>query len=335
MGRKRHRHRRPLPRPPEGTSAVGFADWLGHSGEILVLCETPSGFALFNYDGVQLFLPNAIEDVWAYFAWDYMAKDVVMLREFQTFEDKARAIKLKTGVSDQLARMIKKWLLPGQKLAVGKHEYKTTIEASLGISCLCDDAVMELMWGLKNLMKTLVPGENLELTKEDCLPVSKGMMIVLKRHGIDVKPEMVNRQIVEMAQGLYECDWCVNKHVGSLQDALKEVSDINFKDWDPLKLASALKIICYPNEKCKYEMFSDDELPKLQALARSSEGKFFENTCLAIYNEIVWAYGFRDKVERRLRFLVEEARKSNTAEVGVDLPEKMSTSTYVDKREGV
>jgi nucleolar protein 58 len=35
-----------------------------------------------------------------------------MLKEFQTFEDKANAIKLDTGVDDQLARMIKKWLLP-------------------------------------------------------------------------------------------------------------------------------------------------------------------------------------------------------------------------------
>lgn len=51
---------------------------------------------------------------------------------------------------------------------------------------------MELMWGLKNLMKSLVPGENQELTKEDCLPVSKGMMIVLQRHGFDVRPEMVS-----------------------------------------------------------------------------------------------------------------------------------------------
>lgn len=53
-----------------------------------------------------------------------------MLREFQTFEDKANAIKL-TGVDDQLAKMIKKWLLPNQKLAVGKLEYKTCLEANL------------------------------------------------------------------------------------------------------------------------------------------------------------------------------------------------------------
>jgi nucleolar protein 58 len=95
------------------------------------------------------------------------------LREFQTFEDKASAIKLDTGVSDQLARMIKKWLLPKQKIAVGKLEYKTCIEASLKIPCLFDDAVMELMWGLKNMMKSLVPEEKLELTKQDRLPMSK------------------------------------------------------------------------------------------------------------------------------------------------------------------
>lgn len=50
-----------------------------------------------------------------------------MLREFQAFEDKASTIKLDTVVSDQLARMIKKWLLPGHKLAVGKHDIKQSL----------------------------------------------------------------------------------------------------------------------------------------------------------------------------------------------------------------
>lgn len=51
-----------------------------------------------------------------------------------------------------------------------------------------DEAVMELMWGLKNLMKSLVPDEKVELTKEDCLPISQGMQIILGRYGFDVKP---------------------------------------------------------------------------------------------------------------------------------------------------
>ena len=101
--------------------------------------------------------------------------------------------------------MIKRSLWPGQKLAVGKQEYKDIIEASLvsvrflivcklpmyayaceqfehnfcsefiyfcqGIHCLFDEAVLEVMWGLKNLIKMLVPDEKLELTNEDRLQI--------------------------------------------------------------------------------------------------------------------------------------------------------------------
>jgi hypothetical protein len=61
-----------------------------------------------------------------------------------------------------------------------------------GISCLFDDCVLELMWGLKNCMHHLVPGEELELAKEDRLQMSKGMKMVLDGYGFDVKPEMVS-----------------------------------------------------------------------------------------------------------------------------------------------
>ena len=100
--------------------------------------------------------------------------------------------------------MIKRSLWPGQKLAVGKQEYKDIIEASLvsvrflivcklpmyasceqfehnfcsgliyfcqGIHCLFNETVLEVMWGLKNLIKMLVPDEKLELTNEDRLQI--------------------------------------------------------------------------------------------------------------------------------------------------------------------
>uniref|UniRef100_A0A0E0LQH5 Uncharacterized protein n=1 Tax=Oryza punctata TaxID=4537 RepID=A0A0E0LQH5_ORYPU len=55
----------------------------------------------------------------------------VWLKEFQTFEDKASALSLDTGVSEQLAGMIRKCICPGQTLAVGKPEYVTIIESNL------------------------------------------------------------------------------------------------------------------------------------------------------------------------------------------------------------
>ena len=55
----------------------------------------------------------------------------VTLKEFQTFEDKSSAINQNTGVNERLTSMIRKWLRQGQKMAVGKPEYKATIEERL------------------------------------------------------------------------------------------------------------------------------------------------------------------------------------------------------------
>jgi len=55
---------------------------------------------------------------------------VSFLKEFHVFNDKASAIN-SNGVCSKLAKMIKRSLWPGQRLAVGKCEYKNIIEASL------------------------------------------------------------------------------------------------------------------------------------------------------------------------------------------------------------
>lgn len=48
------------------------------------------------------------------------------------------------------------------------------------------------MWEMKNLMRNLVPQEQKVLTKEERLPMSKGLEMILHRHNFDVKPEMVS-----------------------------------------------------------------------------------------------------------------------------------------------
>jgi len=54
---------------------------------------------------------------------------------------------------------------------------------------------MEAMWGLKNLMHVLVPGEELKLTKKDRLPMNQGLKWLMDRHGFGVKPEMVSSAV--------------------------------------------------------------------------------------------------------------------------------------------
>uniref|UniRef100_A0A0E0HQT7 Uncharacterized protein n=1 Tax=Oryza nivara TaxID=4536 RepID=A0A0E0HQT7_ORYNI len=114
---------------------------------------------------------------------------------------------------------------------------------------------MELMWGLNNLKEHLVPDGKSELSKEDCLPMCEGMKFTLNKYGFgDLKPEMVTRSIIEATGLLYETDYHVRKHGESMRYAgkhLKETSGINAEDWDLLKLATAIMMLCYPNGEYK------------------------------------------------------------------------------------
>uniref|UniRef100_A0A0E0A997 Uncharacterized protein n=1 Tax=Oryza glumipatula TaxID=40148 RepID=A0A0E0A997_9ORYZ len=299
-------------------SSIDVGAQLGNGGLILVLFETPTGFALFGYDGIKLLRPNALKDVWGEFVMEFMLQyQPVWLKDFQAFEGKASALNFDTGVSEQLAGMIRKCICPGQTLAVGKPEYVTIIESDLGIKCLWNAEVMELMWGLNNLKEHLVPDGKSELSKEDCLPMCEGMKFTLNKYGFgDLKPEMVTRSIIEATGLLYETDYNVRKYGESMRYAckhLKETSGINAEDWDLLKLATAIMMLCYPNGEHKLvgnlpELFGDD-YSKLVDDAPKYKGIFRKFSCLRAYAEMVRSRRIRSKAARSLDSLVTAAER--------------------------
>ena len=62
----------------------------------------------------------------------------------------------------------------------------------MGISCLYNDEVMELMWGLNNQMIYLLPDEYSKVANKDCHLMCEGMRRVLNRYYYDLKPEIVS-----------------------------------------------------------------------------------------------------------------------------------------------
>ena len=81
-------------------------------------------------------------------------------------------------------------------MIVEKFEYLFCCHLfQVDVPCFFDKTVMEVMWGLKNLMHSLVPKEEVKLTKEDRLPLCRGIKKFLDGHGFDVKPEMVSSQL--------------------------------------------------------------------------------------------------------------------------------------------
>ncbi|KAM0930587.1 hypothetical protein ACQ4PT_000853 [Festuca glaucescens] len=247
---------------------------------------------------------------------------VLWPKKFQVFKDKYDAINLDTGLNNQLTKMILKWHLPGQKLAVGKPEYKTVIEAELGILCLYDEPVMELMRGLKYLMHSIVPEEKSKLAEEDGLQASQGLKLLLDRYGFDVKPEMVNQCIIETACNLYDCDSSLKKQTKSWRlasDFLEEVSSIDSKDWEIPKLATALKIVCYPEDEIVFgnphKMFTPNELSKLVTDAPKYEDSgIVKAIILGRYKEMVFLYDLKAQHKKELASLIKKAKEAYEAE---------------------
>uniref|UniRef100_A0ACD5WAZ0 Uncharacterized protein n=1 Tax=Avena sativa TaxID=4498 RepID=A0ACD5WAZ0_AVESA len=240
-------------------------------------------------------------------------------KDFQVFEDKSDAINLDTGIiNNQLTHMLLQfWRQPDQKLAVGKPEYKTIIEATLKIPCLHDEAVVEMMRGLNYLLDSIVPEEK-SPKQGECLRTSRGLQMLLNRYGFsDVEPNMVDQTIIEMSCILYDCDCCQKNWSESLRlgsHFLEEVSSIDSEDWDIVKLATALKMVCYPDEEITFgdpkEMFSADELSKLVADAPKYEGSgIIKGTIRRLYDETLIVLDLKTETQRRLASYVRWLKK--------------------------
>ncbi|GJM96369.1 hypothetical protein PR202_ga13196 [Eleusine coracana subsp. coracana] len=67
--------------PTPGTPLNKCVKWLQHGGDVLVLFETPSGFALFSFNGVKFFRPKAEENVWADFTVSSKAEHLISCPE--------------------------------------------------------------------------------------------------------------------------------------------------------------------------------------------------------------------------------------------------------------
>jgi len=66
----------------------------------------------------------------------------------------------------------------------------------------------------------------------------------------------VNEHIIKYACVLYNCDLCETKHsefLASCGKCLKERSGIDYEGWSTMKLATALRILCFPDDDESYD----------------------------------------------------------------------------------
>ncbi|PKA57030.1 putative nucleolar protein 5-2 [Apostasia shenzhenica] len=177
---------------------------------MLVLFETPAGFALFKVlDEGKL---SKVEDLWKEFATSESARQVVKLQAFSKFENTAEALSAATLLIDSKpSKGLRKFLrthCESETLAVGDSRLGNAIKEKLKIDCIHNNAVMEIMRGLRNQLTELISG----LGVQDLAPMSLGLSHSLSRYKLKFSPDKVDTMIIQAIGLLDDLDKELNTY---------------------------------------------------------------------------------------------------------------------------
>ncbi|KAK1287154.1 putative nucleolar protein 5-2 [Acorus calamus] len=177
---------------------------------MLVLFETPAGFALFKVlDEGKL---SKVEDLWKDFSSPDSARQVVKLKAFSKFENTADALSTASQLIDSKpSKGLRKFLrshCDNETLAVADSKLGNAIKEKLKIDCVHNNAVMELMRGVRSQLTELVSG----LGVQDLAPMSLGLSHSLSRYKLKFSPDKVDTMIVQAIGLLDDLDKELNTY---------------------------------------------------------------------------------------------------------------------------
>ncbi|XP_068241635.1 nucleolar protein 58 [Palaemon carinicauda] len=181
---------------------------------MLVLFETSAGFAVFKLHDEQKLqkVDNLFED----FASSEKASKVVQLKNFVKFADSADALQgavtLNEGkLTKPLKKMLKKVFAEEahEKLAVWDAKLGSTIRDKLGIQCVSNTAIGELMRCIKSQVEGLIPG----IQEKELTAMSLGLGHNLARYKLKFSPDKVDTMIVQAISLLDDIDKELNNYV--------------------------------------------------------------------------------------------------------------------------
>ncbi|XP_011099781.1 probable nucleolar protein 5-2 [Sesamum indicum] len=177
---------------------------------MLLLFETPAGFALFKVlDEGKL---SKVEDLGKEFASPDSARQVVKLKAFSKFENTSEALSAATLLIDSKpSKGLRKFLrshCEGDILAVADSKLGNTIKEKLQIECVHNNAVMELMRGVRSQLTELISG----LASQDLAPMSLGLSHSLSRYKLKFSPDKVDTMIIQAISLLDDLDKELNTY---------------------------------------------------------------------------------------------------------------------------
>ncbi|GMN25280.1 hypothetical protein TIFTF001_000886 [Ficus carica] len=163
---------------------------------MLLLFETPAGFALF-----KVLDEGKLSKV-----------EVVKLKAFSKFENTSEALEAATLLIDSKpSKGLRKFLrahCSGETLAVADSKLGNIIKEKLQVECVHNNAVMELMRGVRNQLTELISG----LAVQDLAPMSLGLSHSLSRYKLKFSADKVDTMIIQAIGLLDDLDKELNTY---------------------------------------------------------------------------------------------------------------------------
>ena len=181
---------------------------------MLVLFETPAGFAIFKLKDEKKLQQS--ENLYKDFADVESAKKVVKLKMFEKFEDTTDALASATAavegkMSKGLKKLLKKIVAKeaAEKLAVADAKLGNAIQDKLDLKCVYDSKVAELMRCIRSQMSGLVSG----LPDKEMTAMSLGLAHSLSRYKLKFSPDKIDTMIVQAVSLLDDLDKELNNYI--------------------------------------------------------------------------------------------------------------------------
>ncbi|CAL0334168.1 unnamed protein product [Lupinus luteus] len=177
---------------------------------MLVLFETPAGFALFKVLNEGKL--SKVEDLGKDFSTADSARQIVKLKAFSKFENTSEALEAATLlIEGKASKGLRKFLrvhCENETLAVADSKLGNMIKEKLKIDCLHNNAVMELIRGVRNHLTELISG----LAVQDMAPMSLGLSHSLSRYKLKFSADKVDTMVVQAIGLLDDLDKELNTY---------------------------------------------------------------------------------------------------------------------------
>jgi nucleolar protein 58 len=177
---------------------------------MLILFETPAGFALFKVLNEGKL--SQVEDLWKEFSSADAARKVVKLKAFSKFENTSEALEAASLLIDgKASKGLRKFLranCDNETLAVADSKLGSIIKDKLKIDCVHNNTVMELMRGVRYQLSELISG----LAVQDMAPMSLGLSHSLSRYKLKFSADKVDTMIVQAIGLLDDLDKELNTY---------------------------------------------------------------------------------------------------------------------------